>query len=288
MQTVRRKKRSQWQDVFRRFKKHKLAVVGLIMLAILFVVAIVSIFVVDYDDVVAQDTSNKLAKWSAEHPLGTDTFGRDILSRLLYASRFSLTIGFAVVTLSMTAGLVIGAVAGFYGKYIDAVLMRIIDMFIAIPVHLFAIAVVAVLGPGIVNLTIAISLANISGYARLMRSAVLGVKEMDYIEAARASGASNFRILWRHIVPATLAPMIVQATLGIGFAIICASALSFLGLGILPPNPEWGSMLAEGQPVISISPNLVLVSGITIMYVVLAFNLVGDGLREALDPKMKN
>lgn len=288
MQTVRRKKRSQWQDVFRRFKKNRLAVVGLVMLVLLFIIAILSIFIVDYDDVVAQDVGNKLAKWSREHPLGTDTFGRDILSRLLYASRFSITIGFAVVIISMTAGIIIGAVAGFYGKFIDGLFMRIIDMFIAIPVHLFAIAVVAVLGPGIINLTIAISLANISGYARLMRSAVLGVKEMDYIEAARASGASNFRILWRHIIPATLAPMIVQATLGIGFAIICASALSFLGLGILPPNPEWGSMLAEGQPVISISPNLVLIAGFTIMYVVLAFNLVGDGLREALDPKMKN
>ena len=166
--------------------------------------------------------------------------------------------------------------------------MRIIDMFIAIPVHLFAIAVVAVLGPGIVNLTIAIALANISGYARLMRSSVLTVKEMDYIEAARASGASNSRILWKHILPATLSPMIVQATLGIGFAIICASALSYLGLGIMPPDPEWGAMLAEGQPAISISPNLVLVAGFAIMYVVLAFNLVGDGLREALDPKMKD
>lgn len=288
MEAIRRKKRSQWQDVFRRFKKNKLAVVGFIMLLLLFIVAILSIFFVNYDDVVAQNVRNKLAPWSLEHLLGTDTFGRDILSRLLYASRFSITIGFAVVIVSMSAGTIIGAVAGFYGKLVGNVLMRITDMFIAIPVHLFAIAVVAVLGPGIINLTIAISLANISGYARLMRSAVLGVKEMDYIEAARASGAGNLRILWKHIIPATLAPMIVQATLGIGFAIICASALSYLGLGILPPNPEWGAMLAEGQPVISISPNLVLVAGFAIMYVVLAFNLVGDGLREALDPKMKN
>jgi peptide/nickel transport system permease protein len=288
METKRRKKRSQWQDVFRRFKKNRLAVVGLIMLLVLFVIAILSIFIVDYENVVTQNVSNKLAPWSAEHPLGTDTFGRDILSRLLYASRYSITIGFAVVILSISAGIIIGSVAGYYGGIVDTILMRITDILIAIPVHLFAIAVVAVLGPGIVNLTIAISLANISGYARLMRSAVLGVKEMDYIEAARALGASNFRILWKHIIPATLAPMIVQATLGVGFAIICASALSYLGLGILPPDPEWGAMLAEGQPVISISPNLVLVAGFTIMYVVLAFNLVGDGLREALDPKMKN
>lgn len=288
MESVRRKKRSQWQDVYRRFRKNKLAVFGLFMLLVLLIVAVLSIFLVDYDKVITQDVYNKFAPWSWEHPLGTDSFGRDIFSRLLYASRYSITIGFAVVTMSITAGTIIGAVAGYYGGIIDNVLMRIIDMFIAIPVHLFAIAVVAVLGPGIVNLTIAIALANISGYARLMRSSVLTVKEMDYIEAARASGASNSRILWKHILPATLSPMIVQATLGIGFAIICASALSYLGLGIMPPDPEWGAMLAEGQPAISISPNLVLVAVFAIMYVVLAFNLVGDGLREALNPKMKD
>ena len=288
METVRRKKRSQWQDVWRRFKKNKLAVFGLIMLIALLVVAILAFFFVDYTNVITQNVRNKFGPWTAENPLGTDSFGRDILSRLLYASRFSLAIGFAVVVLSITSGTIIGAVAGYFGGVVDSVLMRIVDMFIAIPVHLFAIAVVAVLGPGVVNLTIAIALANISGYARLMRSSVLTVKDSDYIEAARASGASSMRILWKHIIPATLPPLIVQATLGIGFAIICASSLSYLGLGIMPPDPEWGAMLAEGQPAISINPNLVLISGFAVMYVVLAFNLVGDGLREALDPKMKN
>lgn len=288
MDTVRRKKRSQWQDVWRRFKKNKLAVVGLIMLIALLVVAIAAFFVVDYDVVISQNVRNKYGPWTAENPLGTDSFGRDILSRLLYASRYSLAIGFAVVVLSITVGTIMGAVSGYFGGAVDSVLMRIVDMFIAIPVHLFAIAVVAVLGPGVVNLTIAIALANISGYARLMRSTVLTVKELDYIEAARASGASSIRILWKHIIPATLPPIIVQATLGIGFAIICASSLSYLGLGIMPPDPEWGAMLAEGQPAIARNPNLVLVSGLAVMYVVLGFNLVGDGLREALDPKMKN
>lgn len=288
MDTVRRKKRSQWQDVWRRFKKNKLAVVGLIMLIALFVVAILAFFFVDYDVVISQNVRNKYGPWTLENPLGTDSFGRDILSRLLYASRYSLAIGFAVVVLSITAGTIMGAVAGYFGGIVDSVLMRIVDMFIAIPVHLFAIAVVAVLGPGVINLTIAIALANISGYARLMRSTVLSVKELDYIEAARASGASSIRILWKHIIPATLPPIIVQATLGIGFAIICASSLSYLGLGIMPPDPEWGAMLAEGQPAIARNPNLVLISGLAVMYVVLAFNLVGDGLREALDPKMKN
>lgn len=284
-----RKSRSQWQDVIHRFKKDKLAMVGLFIILAIIVISISANFFIDYElDVTKQDVRNKLQPPSKEHIFGTDSLGRDIFSRIVWGSRYSLIIGFLSTGLALVGGGAIGAVAGYYGGKIDNILMRIMDMFIAIPTTLLAIAIVSALGPGIFNLIIAMSISNVPGYARLIRSSVLTIKDSEFVEASVAVGASDFKIIMKHIIPNTLAPIVVQATLGVGFAIVAASGLSYLGLGIMPPDPEWGNMLSEGQDHIRNTPYLVLFPGFSIMITVLALNLLGDGLRDAIDPKMKN
>lgn len=286
---ARRKKRSQWQDVVYRFKKSKLAVIGVAMLAALILVTVISGFFINYEvDVIKQNVTQKLLPPSLDHPFGTDHYGRDLLARILYGARYSLSIGVVVIFFALGGGLVIGSVAGYFGGRADNILMRVVDMFIAMPPTLFAIAVVSALGPGIVNLSIAIILAYIPAYARIMRSTVLSVKDMDYVEAARAQGAGHLRIIAKHILPSALPPLIVQATLGVGYVILQASALSFLGLGIMPPDPEWGAILSEGGRFMRQSPWMVIFSGAAIIYVVISLNIIGDGLRDALDPKMKD
>ena len=220
--------------------------------------------------------------------MGTDDYGRDILARVIYGTRISLTIGLTTVACAMAAGIVIGAVSGYFGGRLDNVIMRVMDVFMSIPSMLLAIAVVASLGPGIVNIMIAVGLALVPGYSRVVRSAVLSVRNKEFVQAAKAVGDSHFSIILHHIIPNALAPVIVQATLGVGEVIITAAGLSFLGLGIAPPMPEWGAMLSEGREFIRYMPHLVLFPGLSIMITVLALNLLGDGLRDALDPRMKN
>ncbi|MDR1545133.1 MAG: ABC transporter permease [Deltaproteobacteria bacterium] len=284
-----RKKRGQWASAARRFKKDRLAVAGVVMLIVMIAAAVAAGFFVDYErDVVRQNVLEKLRPPGPGHWLGTDQYGRDILARLLYGARYSLSIGATAIVFALGGGLVVGATAGYFGGLAENVLMRLVDMFIAIPATLFAIAVVSALGPGVVNLTMAIAMAYLPIFARIMRAATLTVKDLDHVEAARAIGCGHLRILVRHVLPSIMGPLIVQGTLGVGYAILQASALSFLGLGVMPPDPEWGAMLSEGGAFMRQSPWMVIFAGLAIIYVILALNIIGDGLRDALDPKMRD
>ncbi|MBQ3112272.1 MAG: ABC transporter permease [Firmicutes bacterium] len=282
------KKRSQAQEVWMRLKKNKQAMAGLFVFIVICIIAISAPLFIDYDtQVVQQNIPNKIKPPGAEHPLGTDALGRDVMARLIYGARISLTIGLITAISALTIGGLIGAVAGFYGGKLDDILMRIMDIFLSLPSMLLAIAVIASLGSGITNIMIAVAVSYIPYYARIIRSSVLSIRNKEYIESARAIGTSDFRIIMKHIIPNAIGPVIVQATLGVGEIIISAAGLSFLGLGIEPPLPEWGKMLSEGKEVIRSSPYLVIFPGLCIMTTVLSLNLLGDGLRDALDPRLK-
>jgi len=282
------KNRSQLQEIWIRLKKSKQAMIGLTLLSLIIIVTIMAGILVDYDrTVIKQNIVNRLQPPSGEHILGTDAYGRDILARLLYGARISLVIGIVTVVIGSSIGLIIGSITGFYGGKLDNILMRIMDIFMSIPIMLLAIAIVASLGPGIVNIMIAVIIATTPLYSRVIRATTLSIRNMEFIEAARAIGASDVRIIVRHIIPNALGPVIVQATLGVGEIIITAAGLSFLGLGIQPPMPEWGNMLAEGKEYIRYLPYLVFFPGLSIMITVLSLNLLGDGLRDALDPKLR-
>lgn len=286
---VRTKKRSQVKSVWVRYKKNKLAMLGLVMLAAMLLCAVFADFIVDYEtDAISQNMKMRLMSPSKEHIFGTDQYGRDMFARIIFGARISLFVGLATVAISLTAGAMIGATAGYYGGRIDNALMRIMDVFLAIPGLLMAIAVVAALGPGLVNLLIANSITRIPQFARVVRSAILSIKGQEFIEAAKACGTKNSRIILRHILPNAIGPIIVQATLNMGTTILGIAALSFIGLGIQPPMPEWGSMLSDARSQMRYYPYLVITPGIAIMLAVMSFNLIGDGLRDSLDPKLKN
>ena len=284
-----RKSRSFIQDVWYRFKKEKLAILGLVILLIIFATAILGGFLLDYEkDIITQDIPNKLASPSFQHIFGTDGFGRDIFYRIVWGARYSLLIGFSGSIIGLLVGGLMGAVAGYMGGTVDAVFMRIIDMFIALPTTILAVAIVSVLGPSLTNLIVAISIANVPSYARLTRSSVLTIKDNEFIEASTAVGGNGVHIMMQHILPNVLATLIVQLTMGVGWSITTAAGLSYLGLGVTPPDPEWGNMLSEGRDVMRYNSNLVIFPGLFIMVTVLALNLVGDGIRDAVDPKLKN
>lgn len=286
---VRTKKRSQVKSIWVRYKKNKLAMLGLVMLVAMMLCAIFADFIVDYDaNAISQNMKIRLMTPNKDHIFGTDQYGRDMFARIIFGARISLFVGLATVAISLTAGAMIGATAGYYGGKIDNGLMRIMDVFLAIPGLLMAIAVVAALGPGLVNLLIANSITRIPQFARVVRSAILSIKGQEFIEAARACGTKDTRIILRHILPNAIGPIIVQATLNMGTTILGIAALSFIGLGIQPPTPEWGSMLADARSQMRYYPYLVVIPGIAIMLAVMSFNLIGDGLRDSLDPKLKN
>ena len=238
--------------------------------------------------IVFQKLADKHLAPSSEHWFGTDEYGRDILSRIIFGARLSLWVGFVSVAGSVIVGLVLGLLAGYYGKWVDMIISRIFDILLAFPSILLAIAIVAALGPSLRNALIAIAIINVPTFGRLIRSRVLSVKEEEYISAAKAIGMRDRRIIFLHVLPNCLAPIIVQGTLAIASAIIECAALGFLGLGAQPPTPEWGQMLAESRAYILQAPWTVLFPGVAIMLTVLGFNLMGDGLRDALDPRMKN
>ena len=254
---------------------------------------IVLVFCAIFADVLApygiddQDLQNTLQSPSAEHLMGTDNFGRDIFSRILYGSRVSLRIGFISVGIGVLLGGMLGAIAGFYGGFSDTIIMRIMDVMLSIPSTILAISICAAHGPGLTNTMIAVGGGSIPSYARLVRSSVLTVKDQEYIEAAKAIGGNNKRIIIRHVIPNVLAPVIVQASMGVASSILAAAGMSFIGLGIQPPNPEWGAMLSAGRSYIRDSPHMVLFPGLVIMITIFAMNLFGDGLRDALDPRLK-
>ncbi|WP_416730564.1 ABC transporter permease [Fictibacillus sp. JL2B1089] len=278
---------SPWKEAWRNFKKNKIALVGLSIVSFFIILAIFADLVAPYH-YRDGNLADKHISPSAEHWFGTDEFGRDILSRIIYGARISLWVGFFSVAGSVIIGSLLGIIAGYYGKWIDGIISRIFDILLAFPSILLAIAVVSVLGPSLKNALIAIAIINIPTFGRLLRSRVLSVKEEEYITAARAIGMSDFRILIHHILPNSLAPIIVQGTLAIAAAIIEAAALGFLGMGAQPPTPEWGKMLADSKDFIIQAPWTVLFPGLAIMLTVLGFNLMGDGLRDALDPRMKS
>lgn len=235
-----------------------------------------------------QDSSITFQTPNAQHWLGTDNFGRDILSRIIQGSRISLIVGFSSIITAIIIGGLLGAISGYYGGRVDNLMMRAIDILMAIPGMLLAISLAAALKPGLMNLVIAIAIADIPGYARVVRASVLTIKDQEYIEAAECIGASDARIILRHIIPNCMAPIIVQATLGMAGAILSAASLSFLGLGIQPPTPEWGSMLSSARQYILSYWHLATFPGIAIMITIFALNVLGDGLRDALDPRLKN
>jgi peptide/nickel transport system permease protein len=281
-----RKTRSQLGEVLFRLRKSPLAMFGLAVVLIL-------IFCALFADVIAphsyskQNLSHMFEAPSRQYLLGTDEFGRDILSRLIYGARVSLQVGFIAVGIALFVGGLLGAVSGYYGGWIDNGIMRVMDVLLSIPQTLLAIAIVAALGPGLMNLMIAVGISAVPNYARIVRSSVLSIRGMEFIEAARAVGSPDIRIILKHILPNSMAPIIVQSTLGVASAILNAAGLSFIGLGIQPPYPEWGAMLSGGRQYIRDYPHLTLYPGLAIMITILALNFLGDGLRDALDPKLK-
>jgi ABC-type dipeptide/oligopeptide/nickel transport system permease subunit len=293
---------SLWQITWRRLFKRKSAILGLVILGIMIFIALTAQWLAPYSPTLSMldaDPPQNLDKRSApcihflgcpadqpQHILGTDGNIRDEFSRLLYGARLSLMIGLSTVTFAIAIGTVLGALSGYFGGWVDNTIMRIMDVLLAFPSLLLAIAIVTVLGPGLINALLAIGIVSIPSYARVVRASVLSVREMDYVSATRALGGSNYAILFRRILPNALTPLIVQGTLGIATAILDAAALSFLGLGAQPPTPEWGSMLGAERNQVFTAPHLVFYPGLAIMLTVLSFNLLGDGLRDALDPRL--
>jgi peptide/nickel transport system permease protein len=275
-----------WKEALQSFYKNKLAVIGMAIVLFFIVLAVIAPWVAPYG-FKEQVLADRMQAPSSKHWFGTDDFGRDIFSRILYGARISLWVGFFSVLGSVVAGTFLGIVAGYYGRWVDGIISRVFDIMLAFPSILLAIAVVSILGPSLQNALIAIAVINVPNFGRLVRSRVLSVKQEEYIMSARAIGMKDSRILFRHILPNSISPVIVQATLAIATAIIEAAALGFLGLGAQPPEPEWGKMLADSKNYITQAPWTLFFPGIAIMLTVLGFNLMGDGLRDVLDPKMK-
>ena len=283
------KKRSQLKSIVYRYKKNKLAILGAVIFIVLIIISISADLIVDFEkDAVAQNMKERLMTPNEDHIFGTDQYGRDIFARIIFGSRVSLFVGLITIAISLTFGSLIGATAGYYGGKTDDILMRIMDIFLAIPSLLLAISIVAALGPGMINLIIELSVSQVPRFARIVRSSILSIKDQEFIEAAKACGTKNSRIILKHILPNAMGPIIVQATLNMASTILNIAALSFIGLGIQPPTPEWGSMLSDVKTQMRYYPYLAIIPGIAIIIAVMSLNLIGDGLRDALDPKLKN
>ena len=282
------KKKSQFREILHRLFKNKMAVVGLCILLFFVLLAIFADLLFDYDTkVIVQDIGNMCAAPSKEHWFGTDELGRDILARIVHGTRVSLEVGIVAVTFSMLIGVPLGAIAGYYGGKLGEVIMRCSDILSALPSIMLALTIITALGQSMLNMMIAVGISAIPGYIRIVRASVLTVKDQEYIEATRAIGDRDFIIIFKHVLSNCLGPLIVQATLRVATAIQSIASLSFLGLGIKPPTPEWGLMLSSGRNYLRDDPWLTIFPGIAIMLVVLSLNLLGDGLRDALDPKLK-
>ncbi|MDR1520312.1 MAG: ABC transporter permease [Planctomycetota bacterium] len=281
------KSRGPWGEVWRRLKRNRMALIGLAILLAMVLLAIFADVVAPYGMDDQDPLERAFLSPSLEFPFGTDNLGRDILSRVIFGARISLQVGIIAVGISFVFGCVFGAIAGYYGNTWDNIIMRLMDTLLAIPGILLAITIAATLGPGIINAMMAVGLSGAPGFARVVRASVLTVRGNEYVEAARAVNASDFRIITKHIMPNILAPVIVQATLSVANAILMAAALSFLGLGVQPPIPEWGAMLSQGRLFLRDYPHVVIFPATAIMLTVFGLNLFGDGLRDALDPRLK-
>ena len=287
----KRKKRGPAGEIWWRFRKSPSAMIGLVIVVFMILIALLA-------DVIApsvginpaydiQDLNNRFQPPSLEHLMGTDDLGRDVLARVVHGSRTSLSVGALTVTASMIVGSLLGLIAGYFGRYADNIIMRFVDVILSIPAVLLAISISAALEPGFTTIIIAIGIGAAPIYARVMRASVLSIREQEFVEAARAIGASNFRIIFKHILPNCMAPIIVQGTMGIGYAILWTAALGFFGLGIQPPTPEWGTMLAGARQHIRDHSHMVFFPGLSIAMVIIALNMMGDGLRDAFDPRLK-
>lgn len=279
-------KLKRWKAFYKKFKRNKLALIGGYIVLFYILVAIFAP-IISPQDPFKIDLVNKLQPPSLEHWMGTDDKGRDILSRLIYGSRLSLTVGFVSVFFGAAIGIFLGLLAGYYGKWMDTIIMRIVDVLLAFPGILLALAIISALGPSLINVMVAVGVFSIPMFARIVRGSTLSVRKLEYIDAIRALGATDVTIIIKHIFPNILSPVIVQATLRLATAILSAAGLSYLGLGAQPPSPEWGAMLSSGRDYLFSAPHIALFPGIAISTLVLGFNIFGDGLRDALDPRMK-
>ncbi len=283
------KKRSQLGSICRRFARSRTAMAGLIILLILVLVAVSCPLFLSYkDDVIKQNMRQRLQFPSWQHLFGTDQYGRDVLARVVWGTRISLSASLIIISIATVIGAMLGAVAAYYGGKVDNIIMRIMDVFYALPFNLMAICIVASLGNGMFNLGLACVIGVIPGFTRVFRSAILPIRNQEYIEAARACNTSDLRILSKHILPNALGPIIVQATLNLAITILAIAGLSYIGLGVESPTPEWGTMLSDGREHMRNYPYLVIFPGLAIMISAMSLNLIGDGLRDALDPKLKN
>ncbi len=273
-------------EVLTDLPRNRLAIIGLIIVFCLVVGALLAPLIAPHDPV-KPDLDSRLRAPSWAYPLGTDEIGRCILSRLIYGGRVSLLIGIVVVAVISILGTFLGLISGYTGGIVDEILMRAVDVLLAFPGLILALVISGLLGPGLLNVILALSVVGWTRYARLVRGCVMSAKEKSFVEATRALGTNNSYIMFRHILPEALSPVIVMATLGMGWAILAAAALNFLGFGVQPPTPEWGSMLNSGRSFLRIAPHLTTFPGLAIMLTVLAFNFLGDGLRDALDPRRK-
>jgi len=278
---------SLFAEFWKKFRKQKMAMLAGSLLILLFVVALLGPAITPYP-MDAPDYDHLLALPSLSHWAGTDEFGRDVFSRILAGTRISLAVGISSVLFSAILGTILGLLSGFYGKWVDTVIMRISDVLLAFPGILLAIGIIAILGPGLKNVVIAVATFGVPIFARIVRGSTLVLKNSVYVEAASSMGARNRRMIWKHIFPGAFSTIIVYFTMRIGTAIITASSLSFLGLGAQPPTPEWGAMLSSGRNYLNTAPHVALFPGLAIFFTVMAFNLFGDGLRDALDPKINS
>ena len=275
------------QDAWKLFRKNKAAMAGLVVLAVFVFFAVFADLIVPYEQAIAQNAQERLMAPCAQHWLGTDEFGRDMFARIIHGSRRSLSLGVGTTAVSLFFGGIIGACCGLYGSRFDSIVMRLCDILSSVPGLLFALAVVAALGSSMTNLLIAVTIVSLPGFIRIVRSVILSIVEQEYIMAARACDSSNITIITRHILPNAMGPIIVQASMSVASMMLTAAGLSFIGMGVQPPTPEWGVMLSTARTYMSTAPYLLLFPGIAIALSALALNLVGDGLRDALDPRLK-
>ncbi|MGG1658228.1 nickel transporter permease [Brevibacillus sp. NRS-1366] len=275
-----------WRTFYRKLRKNKLAMVGGCIVVFYIAIALLAPLISPHDPYEI-DLVNKLKPPSAEHWMGTDDKGRDVMSRLLYGTRLSMSVGFVSVFIGAFFGIILGLLSGYYGKWVDTIISRVIDVLLAFPGILLSLAIVSALGPSLFNVMVAVGVFSIPVFARIVRGSTLTVKKLEYIDAIRSLGANDFTIIFKHIFPNILSPIIVQATMRLATAILSAAGLSFLGLGAQPPLPEWGAMLSNGRDFLFTAPYLAMFPGLAIATLVLGFNIFGDGLRDALDPRMK-
>ncbi|MBR3400749.1 MAG: ABC transporter permease [Parasporobacterium sp.] len=280
------RRRSPFKDVFHRLTKNKGAVVGLCIIGALILLLLAS-FLIDYSAVTKTDLSNRFLPPSWQHLFGTDDMGRDVFLRVVYGTRYSLSIGFGATALAAIAGVCIGSVAGYYGGFVDDIIMRLTDILASIPAMLLGMVIVSILGGSVPNLIFAIGICSVQYYIRITRASILAIRGQEYVEAAKVIGMSDAKIIFTQILPNAFSPVIVTFTATIGIAILVAASLSFIGLGVSVPMPEWGALVSSGRNVLRTAPYLSTFPGLFIMLTVLAFNILGDGLRDALDPKLK-